>query len=162
MNTVQPYANQSAESSEENGGYSAAEAMTAMSSHGYRLTSPRRAIIMAALGQERPFTAEQLVAATVDAAGDSGRSTVYRTLEILASLGILSRILDAGGRPVYVTGAPNHRHHLLCSGCGVTVPFSDCPVSDLAVTLARDNDFEIHGHLLEIFGTCGNCRSISP
>lgn len=150
---------QIAESGGKNGGYSPAEAMSAMSTHGYRLTSPRRAIIAAALGQDRPFTAEQLVAATVDSAGDSGRSTVYRTLEILASLGILSRILDASGRPVYVTGAPNHRHHLLCSECGVTVPFSDCPVSELAVTLARENDFEIHGHLLEIFGTCGNCRS---
>jgi Fur family ferric uptake transcriptional regulator len=162
MTTVHSYANQTSESTEKNGAYSPAEAMTAMSTHGYRLTSPRRAIIAAALGQERPFTAEQLVAATVDATGDSGRSTVYRTLEILASLGILSRILDASGRPVYVTGAPNHRHHLLCSECGVTVPFSDCPVSDLAVTLAQENDFEIHGHLLEIFGTCGNCRSTVP
>ena len=162
MTPVLPDANETPEVSEKNGGYSPAEAMTAMSTHGYRLTSPRRAIIAAALGQPRPFTAEQLVAATVDATGDSGRSTVYRTLEILASLGILSRILDGSGRPVYVTGAPNHRHHLLCSECGVTVPFSDCPVSDLAVTLARDNNFEIHGHLLEIFGTCGTCRAAVP
>jgi hypothetical protein len=89
MTTIQPYADQAPESPEQSGGYSPAEAMTAMSSHGYRLTSPRRAIITAALGQERPFTSEQLVAETVDATGDSGRSTVYRTLEILASLGIL-------------------------------------------------------------------------
>lgn len=139
--------------------YTPEDAVAAMARRGYRVTSPRRAIIAAALHQERPFTAEQLVAETVGADGDSGRSTVYRTLEILAALGVLSRILDASGRPVYVPGAPVHRHHLICSGCGAAVPFNACPVGDLADTLARENDFEIHGHLLEIFGTCGDCKS---
>jgi Fe2+ or Zn2+ uptake regulation protein len=123
------------------------------------MTAPRRAVIAAALRQQRPFTAEQLVAETVTADGESGRSTVYRTLEILASLGVLSRILDASGRPVYVAGAPVHRHHLICSECGTAVPFDTCPVGELAATLARENDFEVHGHLLEIFGTCGGCKT---
>jgi Fur family transcriptional regulator, ferric uptake regulator len=139
--------------------YSPAEAIAAMTRQGYRMTSPRRAIIIAALRQERPFTAEQLVAEAATADGESGRSTVYRTLEILASLGVLSRILDGSGRPVYVAGAPVHRHHLICAECGAAVPFNACPVDDLAATLARENDFEVHGHLLEIFGTCGVCRT---
>jgi Fe2+ or Zn2+ uptake regulation protein len=139
--------------------YSPQDAFAAMAGHGYRMTAPRRAIIAAALRQERPFTAEQLVADAAYGAGESGRSTVYRTLEILASLGVLSRILDATGRPVYVAGAPVHRHHLVCAGCGTAVPFNACPVGDLAASLARENDFEVHGHLLEIFGTCGDCRT---
>jgi Fur family ferric uptake transcriptional regulator len=141
------------------GDYSPQEAIAAMADHGYRMTGPRRAIIASALQWERPFTAEQLVAEAAGTAGESGRSTVYRTLEILASLGVLSRILDGSGRPVYVAGAPDHRHHLVCAGCGAAVPFNTCPVADLAETLARENDFEVHGHLLEIFGTCGDCRT---
>jgi Fur family ferric uptake transcriptional regulator len=141
------------------GAYSTNDAIAAMVGHGYRMTAPRRAIIAAALRQERPFTAEQLVADTTTDTGENGRSTVYRTLEILASLGVLSRILDATGRPVYVAGAPVHRHHLICAGCGAAVPFDLCPVEDLAATLARENDFEVHGHLLELFGTCGDCRA---
>ena len=144
---------------QRSGAYSPQEAIAAVSDHGYRMTAPRRAINTAALPQERPFTAEQLVADAAPAAGESGRSTVYRTLEILASLGVLSRILDAAGRPVYVAGAPVHRHHLVCAGCGTAVPFDACPVGDLAAMLARENDFEVHGHLLEIFGTCGDCRT---
>jgi Fur family ferric uptake transcriptional regulator len=139
--------------------YSPQEAIAAMADHGYRVTGPRRAIIASALNQQRPFTAEQLVAEAAHANGESGRSTVYRTLEILASLGVLARILDGSGRPVYVAGAPVHRHHLVCAGCGTAVPFSACPVGDLADTLARENDFEVHDHLLEIFGTCGDCRT---
>ena len=141
------------------GAYSPQDAIGAMTGRGYRMTAPRRAIIAAALRQERPFTAEQLVADAATGAGESGRSTVYRTLEILASLGVLSRILDASGRPVYVAGAPVHRHHLVCAGCGTAIPFNACPVGDLAATLARENDFEVHGHLLEIFGACGDCRT---
>lgn len=129
-----------------------------MSARGYRMTGPRRRIIAAALRQDRPFSAERIVAET-GAAEESGRSTVYRTLEILASLGVLSRILDASGRPVYVAGAPVHRHHLVCSDCGAAYPFNACPVGDLADTLASETDFEVHGHLLEIFGTCGACRA---
>jgi Fur family ferric uptake transcriptional regulator len=139
--------------------YSPQEAMAAMSDRGYRMTGPRRAVIAAALRHERPFTAEQIVAETATNVGLGGRSTVYRTLEILASLGILTRILDAGGRAVYVVGAPAHRHHLICSDCGAAVPFSACPVGDLATALGRENDFEVHGHLLEIFGRCGACRA---
>ncbi|MFT4041370.1 MAG: Fur family transcriptional regulator [Thermomicrobiales bacterium] len=141
------------------GDYSADEAITTLSRQGYRVTAPRRAVITAALRQERPFTAEHLVAETAGETGESGRSTVYRTLEILASLGILSRILNETGRPVYVAGAPVHRHHLICSGCGAVVPFNACPVGDLAATLAQENDFEVHGHLLEIFGTCRTCKT---
>src|SRR5919112_4720083 len=141
------------------GDYSPQEAIATMAGHGYRMTAPRRAIIASALRQKRPFTAEELVADAASASGESGRSTVYRNLEILASLGVLSRILDGSGRPVYVTGAPVHRHHLVCAGCGTAVPFNACPVADLADTLARENDFEVHGHLLEIFGTCGHCRA---
>jgi Fur family transcriptional regulator, ferric uptake regulator len=139
--------------------YSPLEAIATMANHGYRMTGPRRAIIASALLRDRPFTAEQLVADAAGTSGESGRSTVYRTLEILASLGVLSRILDGSGRPVYVPGAPVHRHHLVCAGCGTAVPFNACPVADLADTLARENDFEVHSHLLEIFGTCSDCRT---
>jgi Fur family transcriptional regulator, ferric uptake regulator len=141
------------------GDYSPQEAIATMADHGYRVTAPRRAIIASALRRERPFTAEQIVADATRASGEGGRSTVYRTLEILASVGVLSRILDGSGRPVYVTGAPVHRHHLVCAGCGTAVPFNACPVAALADTLAQENDFEVHGHLLEIFGTCGDCRT---
>ena len=139
--------------------FSLEEAMITLTGHGYRMTGPRRTVVSAALRHDRPFTAEQIVH-DVDVSGEIGRSTVYRTLEILASLGVLSRILDASGRPAYVAGAPVHRHHFVCSHCGLAFPFNDCPVGELAATLARENNFEVHGHLLEIFGTCAACRDI--
>ncbi|MGI9252640.1 MAG: Fur family transcriptional regulator, partial [Thermomicrobiales bacterium] len=75
--------------------------------HGYRLTVPRRAVVDLVLAQTRPFTSEQIV----ERASGIGRATVYRTLELLASLDILSRVFRSDGHPAYVTGTPGHRHH---------------------------------------------------
>jgi Fe2+ or Zn2+ uptake regulation protein len=126
--------------------------------HGYRLTGPRRAVLAAVLRRDRPFTAEQLVAELKTDEPGLGRATVYRTLEILASVDVLTRILQPGGHPAYVVGSPGHRHHLVCSGCGATVSFTACPLDDLTRMLARDTEFTIHGHLLEVFGVCPTCR----
>ena len=106
----------------------------------------------------RPFTAEQIVAELKQSAATSGRATVYRTLEILASVDVLTRFLQADGHPAYIVGVPGHRHHLICSDCGAVVAFTRCPVDDLVRDLTRDTDFAIDGHLLEVFGRCPECQ----
>lgn len=136
------------------------EVLITLVRHGHRVTGPRRAVLDAVLAKPRPFTAEQLVAELGDsrAGAPIGRATVYRTLEILASVDVLSRLIGADGHPSYVVGTPGHRHHLLCSGCGAAVSFTACPVDELVQTLTRDTDFAIHGHLLEVFGVCPTCQ----
>jgi Fur family ferric uptake transcriptional regulator len=129
-----------------------------LADHGYRVTGPRRAVVGAVLGRERPFTAEQVVAEVKRAAPEVGRATVYRTLEILAAIDVLTRLLQPDGHPAYVVGAPGHRHHLVCSDCGATVAFTRCPIDELVGDLTRDTEFAIHGHLLEVFGVCPECQ----
>lgn len=131
---------------------------TIIGEHGYRMTSPRRAVVQSVLERQRPFTAEQLVATMRDRQPGVGRATVYRTLEILASIHVLTRLLQPGGHPTYVVGQPTHRHHLVCSDCGAIIPFTRCPIDDLVRTLTRDTDFSIHAHTLEVFGTCPACQ----
>jgi Fur family ferric uptake transcriptional regulator len=133
-----------------------------LAKHGYRLTGPRKAVLAAVLKRTRPFTAEQLVADLRKSDPGIGRATVYRTLEILASVDVLTRLLQPGGHPGYVVGTPGHRHHLVCSECGITVAFTSCPVDDLVRDLTRDTDFAIHSHLLEVFGLCPTCRVAAP
>ena len=129
-----------------------------LTEHGYRITAPRRAVLTAVLGRSRPFTAEQIVAEVKQSAPEVGRATVYRTLEILAAVDVLTRFLQPDGHPAYIVGAPGHRHHLVCSDCGTVVAFTRCPVDDLVRDLTRDTHFAIHGHLLEVFGVCPDCR----
>lgn len=129
--------------------------------HGYRLTTPRSAVVEAVLRHDRPFTAEQLVNELSDGKDAPGRATVYRTLEVLASMDVLTRIVTPDGHPSYISGAPGHRHHLLCENCGATVTITACPIPELLSSLARDTDFVINDHTLEVFGICPNCQQSS-
>jgi Fur family transcriptional regulator, ferric uptake regulator len=129
-------------------------ALSVMAEHGYRATAPRRAVVTAVLSHDRPFSAEQIVAELPSI----GRATVYRTLEVLASVDLLTRLLQPGGHPAYVIGQPGHRHHLVCSNCGDVVSFTECPVDSLVSELVRDTDYAIEGHHLEIFGRCPECQ----
>jgi Fur family ferric uptake transcriptional regulator len=130
------------------------DALTVLAGHGYRMTKPRREVVETVLAQTRPFTAEQLVLLLPGIS----RATVYRTLENMASVDILTRLLQSNGHPAYVVGEPGHRHHLICSNCGYVVAFTTCPVEPVVNELGRSHDFSIQGHSLEIFGLCHNCR----
>ena len=138
------------------------EVAALLADHGYRMTDPRRAVLAAVLDRARPFTAEQIVAELKRTEPAIGRATVYRTLEILASVDVLTRFLQADGHPSYIVGVPGHRHHLVCSDCGAVVAFTRCPVDELVRDLSRDTEFAIQGHLLEVFGVCPDCRADPP
>lgn len=141
-----------------NGKPSAESVADLLARHGYRLTAPRRAVVAEVLDRERPFTAEEVVTALRGGTPEIGRATVYRTLELLASVDVLSRVLRSDGHPAYIAGNPGHRHHLVCSDCGVAVAFSACPVDELVGTLSRETRFQIEGHTLGIFGLCPKCQ----
>lgn len=126
--------------------------------HGYRLTTPRQVVVADVIARDRPFTAEEVVTTLKRNVPEIGRATVYRTLELLASIDVLTRVFRADGHPAYIAGTPGHRHHLVCSDCGVAVAFSACPVDDLVQHLSRDTRFEIEGHMLEVFGVCPACQ----
>lgn len=130
------------------------DAATMLAAHGYRMTGPRRHVLSAVLAKDRPFTAEQLVAELPGIA----RATIYRSLEVLASVDLLTRLLQSGGHPAYVVGTPGHRHHLVCSDCGTVVAFTDCPMDEIVRQLTRETAFAISGHHLEVFGICPGCQ----
>jgi Fe2+ or Zn2+ uptake regulation protein len=130
------------------------DALKMLVEHGYRVTHPRREVVEVVMQQSRPFTAEQMV----QLLSDISRATVYRTLEIMASIDILTRLLQSNGHPAYVVGEPGHRHHLICSNCGYVVAFTSCPVEPVVSELGKSHNFAIQGHSLEIFGLCNNCR----
>lgn len=128
---------------------------------GYRLTAPRRAIVDAIRAYDRAFTADDLLQ-RVDALDPTiGRATIFRTLDVLASLDVLDRIHAPDGCHSYslCEGVSHHHHHLICSSCGTVVPFEACNVEALYPTLASRTNFQISSHMLEVFGLCGACQS---
>jgi Fe2+ or Zn2+ uptake regulation protein len=109
----------------------------------------------------RAFTADQLVADVRESDEHQliGRATVYRTLEILAAIDVLKRIIQPDGHPAYICDTIGHRHHLVCSECGKAVAFTACPVDELVRNLTQNTEYTIHDHLLEVFGICPSCQA---
>jgi Fur family ferric uptake transcriptional regulator len=90
---------------------------------------------------------------------DIGLVTIYRTLEILAKLGLICELHTGGSGRSYTIGAPEHHHHLICSNCGEVVDFSGYDLTSLEERLSRETGFEIEEHLLEFIGRCQNCKA---
>lgn len=131
----------------------------ALSQQGYRVTGPRRALVRLIAGRKVRFTAADLEEDVARMAPVVGRATVFRTLELLLSLGLVERVHTEGERrDAYVVAEEVHHHHLVCSRCGVVTEVTGCMVDDLVSSLARAADFQVEGHWMEIVGLCRRCR----
>ena len=125
---------------------------------GYRLTAPRRAVLDAIAGSNRPFTIEELS----ERLPDIGRATVFRTIKLLQELDIVCRVpLEDGGIRYERSRSGRHHHHLICSECGSVTEFSD-PILDEAIEQnAETASFELDGHSTELYGRCAPCQRLS-
>ncbi len=122
---------------------------------GYRRTEPRRAVLRAILRHGGLFTAEEL-ADGLRSAG-IGRATVFRTIDVLADLGMLHR-LHTGGCHSYAVCPRGHHHHLTCSICGRVESVAGCGLDEQLNRLAQSAGFAIEDHHLELTGRCSVCQ----
>ncbi len=124
-----------------------------------RKTTPRARVVAAALRREHPVTAPALVHEL--ARHGVGRATVFRTLDLLVSRDVLSRIhgIEQGARCVrYTACAPTHHHHLVCRGCGRVEEIRASGLEERIDAAARARGFEPLVHGLEVQGLCAECR----
>ena len=129
-----------------------------LQAHGYRLTAAREAIIAALVQAGGHVSADELVALVHTAAPHVGRMTVYRTLDLLCELGCLRPVYQGTGAAHYILFADGHHHHLVCRQCEKVVEFEECLLRELEERIGRRFNFAIEGHLLELYGLCGECQ----
>ena len=123
-------------------------------------TTRQREAVRAVFTDLDGFHSAQHVHARLRAAGDSvGLSTVYRAVQSLADDGELDSIRTATGEALYRRCSPQHHHHLVCRGCGLTVEVEGPAVEQWADRVAGEHGFDDVSHTLEIFGTCTACRA---
>jgi Fur family transcriptional regulator, ferric uptake regulator len=127
--------------------------------HGYRLTGPGRTIIAALHGAGRYTTARQLYE------GLRGRSvglaSVYRTLELLADLGLVRRRAEGGGETSYLPYGAGSQVQLTCTRCGQVraINASICPTADLIAAAEAASGFAIERLVLDCSGLCAACAA---
>jgi len=134
----------------------------ALRGRGHKLTPQRRAVIKAIAGTREHMTPAELHEKVRRENPGIGLVTVYRTMEILADIGLICELHSGGNCRSYLLRRPaEHHHHLICSGCGRVVDFTGCDLSDIERRLSRDTGYRMESHLLEFLGRCPQCMERS-
>ena len=124
----------------------------------YRLTK-QRAAILRALEDGRHHNAETILERVREHLPGVSLGTIYRTLDILRSIGLVQVFSHAGGAAKYEATLEKH-HHLVCTNCGEVVNVAVNEALPLAQALAQDHGFDGVDCALVVTGRCP--RSARP
>ena len=125
---------------------------------GYRLTPQRMMVLSAIENSANHISAEEVYAQVVSRYPGVNISTVYRTLELLKRLDMVTETDLGGGRVRYHPADKGHHHHLVCQECGAMTDLDESLLSDLRSSLLREYGFDTDLRHLAFFGRCSKCR----
>lgn len=126
---------------------------------GQRLTPQRLLILELLYAHGDHATADEIFAAAQERYSYLNISTVYRTLELLRDIGIISETDLGDGRRQFALLSDDRHHHLICLQCGHVQEIDDEPFDALRVRLHAAHGFEARIDHLAIFGTCQLCAA---
>ncbi len=129
---------------------------------GYKLTPQRRAIVDIIIQNAGcHLTTEELYDLVKTDCPEIGLATVYRTVQLLEELGVVSKLdlNDGCYRYELVREDENHQHHhLICSQCGNVIEVQGDLLEVLEHEIESKYDFHIKNHSVKFYGTCRNCK----
>jgi len=126
---------------------------------GHKVTPQRIAIINVVMESEEHLTPSAIYEKVHRQDPEIGEVTVYRTLNILEEMGLVCVVHTSENSHSYIGRPVGHHDHLICSGCGKVVNFSECNLPDLEKRLAAETGFTISAHRLDFYGECQRCRA---
>jgi Fur family ferric uptake transcriptional regulator len=123
---------------------------------GYRIT-PQRQLVLDAVVVLGHGTPDEICAEVQRSASGVNLSTVYRTLELLEELGLVTHAHLGHGAPTYHSATNDEHLHLVCRECG-SVTETDVSTADALVhRLAEQHGFETDVAHFAIYGRCKGC-----
>lgn len=125
---------------------------------GFRLTPQRMLVIEALHRADGHISAEEIYEQLHSRYPYSNISTVYRTLELLKELNLVTETDFGDGRVRYHVAEKGHHHHLVCYRCGKITDLDESALYPLKDTLLHDYGFEADLRHLAISGECSECR----
>jgi Fur family ferric uptake transcriptional regulator len=126
---------------------------------GHRLTPQRMLVIEALHNADRHISAEELYEQLHSRYPYANISTVYRTLELLKELNLVTETDFGEGYVRYHVAEKGHHHHLLCQTCGKIMDVEEVALYPLKDTLLRKYGFDADLRHLAISGQCSTCRT---
>ena len=128
---------------------------------GYKITPQRRITIKALLTQGNDhFSVDDLFRQVKEESSEVGISTIYRTVQILEEMGIITRRNFDDGFARFELGQLNEKHwhhHLICLKCKKVIEMQDDYLEALEKEIEEKKNFIIMNHELKVYGYCSDC-----
>jgi Fur family transcriptional regulator, ferric uptake regulator len=123
-------------------------------------TRQRTAVVEVLAAEPNDATAQEIHDALRARGTGIGLATVYRTLAVLRSAGVVDTLNHVPGEACYRLCGEEHHHHLVCSVCHRVVELTDCDLDHWLSEASASHGFVATGHRLEATGICSTCRSV--
>lgn len=147
--------------------YSATSLKAELNERGWRLTPQRETILQVFknLPEGKHLSAEELYTLLQTEGEGISLSTIYRTLKLMARMGILRELELAEGHKHYELNQPypHHHHHLICVRCNKTIEFKSDSILKVGTKTAQKEGYYLLDCQLTIHAVCPTCqRSLLP
>ncbi len=124
-----------------------------------RLTPTRRRVLELVLEADGPVKAYDLLDQLKSEQPNAAPPTVYRALEFLLEHRFIHRLetLNAFVSCFH----PEEKHQgqfLICEHCGAVIEVAEAGLAERLERIAKDADFLPERQVLEVYGTCADCR----
>ena len=123
---------------------------------GHRLTGRRLMVVETLSRCGGHLTVESILAAIRQRYPSTNKTTVYRTLELLSTLGMVAATDLGGGKMEYELAGDPH-HHLICYRCGMQIEVEDRFFEPLRADLLDQYGFAANLDHFAMFGLCPEC-----
>lgn len=105
------------------------------------------------------FDADELYTKLRNKGVKVSRATVYNTLDVLVTCGLISKYRFGENHSRYEKAFGRPRHdHLICLSCGDIIEFVNEKIDRLQEEVCRKKIFKPQNSTFQIFGTCSKCQ----
>lgn len=126
---------------------------------GLKVTQQRVAILEALSGGRAHVTAQEVFEVVNSKHPEIGFATVYRFLRKMNEQNLVTEV-RMGGLPARYELTPRRHHdHLTCTECGQIVEFENNQIESLQERVAKEHNFRLTHHVLELYGVCEACQA---
>jgi Fur family ferric uptake transcriptional regulator len=133
------------------------EVLEALRAGGKRIT-PQRSLLLRVIRESKGhLDADEIYRRAREQDPRISLSTVYRNLNLLKELGLISELhLDQEHHHYELRDAAEH-YHLICTDCGQVVEFDSPLVRKLMNQVSGENGFLIERVHIDLVGLCARC-----
>lgn len=124
---------------------------------GLRLT-PQRQMVLDAVASLGHGTPEEVFVRVRTISSAVNISTVYRALELLEALGLVTHVHLGAGAPTYHWAAAADHLHLVCRGCGAVEELPAEQAGELLGRIRAERGFAVDVAHLALYGLCAACE----